>query len=126
MGRELYRTEPTFRDGLIAARTLLNLGLDLRSLIYPSESETEVAAQKLQQTNITQPALFVIEYALAQLWMAWGISPQAMLGHSVGICLLPSGVISRRRAGFGCHAWATDAATTNWLHACRFTARGRG
>jgi len=52
-----------------------HLGLDLRSLIYPSESETEVAAQKLQQTNITQPALFVIEYALAQLWMAWAFLP---------------------------------------------------
>jgi len=65
-----------FGSRLIAARTLSTQGLDLRSLIYPSESETEVAAQKLQQT-ITQPALFVIEYALAQLWMAWGFPGDA-------------------------------------------------
>lgn len=98
MGRELYRTEPMFREQVDRCSYLAQpyLGLDLRSLIYPSESETEVAAQKLQQTNITQPALFVIEYALAQLWMAWGISPQAMLGHSVGeyVAACLAGVIS--------------------------------
>lgn len=98
MGRELYRTEPMFREQVDRCSYLAQpyLGLDLRSLIYPSESETEVAAQKLQQTNITQPALFVVEYALAQLWMAWGISPQAMLGHSVGeyVAACLAGVIS--------------------------------
>ena len=36
------------------------------------------------QTRLTQPALFVIEYALAKLWMSWGIQPAAMIGHSVG------------------------------------------
>ncbi|MFQ5626376.1 MAG: type I polyketide synthase, partial [Methyloligellaceae bacterium] len=41
-------------------------------------------AEKLKQTAITQPALFVIEYALAQLWMGWGIKPKAMIGHSIG------------------------------------------
>ncbi|NJO61831.1 MAG: acyltransferase domain-containing protein [Richelia sp. RM2_1_2] len=45
---------------------------------------TEIARQQLQQTQITQPALFVIEYALAKLWMSWGISPVAMIGHSIG------------------------------------------
>jgi acyl transferase domain-containing protein/acyl carrier protein len=86
MGKELYQTEPIFREQVDYCSYLAkpHLRLDLRSLIYPNESETEAATQKLQQTNITQPALFVIEYALAQLWMAWGISPQAMLGHSVG------------------------------------------
>ncbi|MBW4617792.1 MAG: SDR family NAD(P)-dependent oxidoreductase [Cyanosarcina radialis HA8281-LM2] len=42
------------------------------------------AAEKLKPTAIAQPALFVIEYALAQLWMSWGISPQAAIGHSIG------------------------------------------
>ncbi len=55
----------------------------MRSLFYPSENETQ-AAEKLKQTHITQPALFVIEYALAQLLMSWGISPKAMIGHSIG------------------------------------------
>ncbi|HWI61504.1 MAG TPA: acyltransferase domain-containing protein, partial [Symbiobacteriaceae bacterium] len=36
------------------------------------------------QTAVTQPALFTVEYALAQLWLAWGVKPQAMLGHSIG------------------------------------------
>ncbi|MEH1767287.1 MAG: SDR family NAD(P)-dependent oxidoreductase [Nostoc sp.] len=86
MGKELYQTEPIFREQVDLCCKLLqpHIGLDLRSLIYPSESESEAAAQKLQQTHITQPALFVIEYALAQLWMSWGISPQAMIGHSIG------------------------------------------
>jgi len=86
MGKELYQTEPVFQEQVDFCCQLLqpHLGLDLRSLIYPNESESKAAAEKLQQTDITQPALFVIEYALAQLWMSWGISPQAMIGHSIG------------------------------------------
>ncbi|GAA6624131.1 SDR family NAD(P)-dependent oxidoreductase [Scytonema sp. NUACC26] len=86
MGKELYQTEPIFREQVDLCCQLLqpHLGLDLRSLIYPKESESKAAAEKLQQTDITQPALFVIEYALAKLWMSWGISPQAMIGHSIG------------------------------------------
>jgi len=67
MGRELYELSRRFGRRRCSYLAQTHLGLDLRSLIYPSESETEVAAQKLQQTNITQPALFVIEYALAQV-----------------------------------------------------------
>ncbi len=86
MGKELYQTEPIFQKQVDLCCELLqpDLGLDLRSLIYPNESESKTAAEKLQQTDITQPALFVIEYALAQLWMSWGISPQSMIGHSIG------------------------------------------
>jgi acyl transferase domain-containing protein/acyl carrier protein len=85
MGKELYQTEATFKEQVDRCCELLKpyLGLDLRSLIYPSESDTEAAAE-IKQTAIAQPALFVIEYALAQLWMSWGISPQAMIGHSIG------------------------------------------
>ncbi|MDZ4870855.1 MAG: hypothetical protein CLLPBCKN_000243 [Chroococcidiopsis cubana SAG 39.79] len=86
MGKELYQTEPTFRELVDRCSLLLepHLGLDLRSLIYPQESEKQPAAEQLKQTQFAQPALFVIEYALAQLWMSWGISPQAMIGHSIG------------------------------------------
>nr|MDZ8169265.1 SDR family NAD(P)-dependent oxidoreductase [Nostoc sp. CmiSLP01]MDZ8283300.1 SDR family NAD(P)-dependent oxidoreductase [Nostoc sp. ChiSLP01] len=86
MGKELYQTEPVFQEQVDFCCQLLqpHLGLDLRSVIYPNESESKAAAEKLQQTDITQPALFVIEYALAQLWMSWGISAQAMIGHSIG------------------------------------------
>jgi acyl transferase domain-containing protein/acyl carrier protein len=86
MGKELYQTEPTFKEQVDRCCELLKpyLGLDLRSLIYPNESEAEGAAEKLKQTAIAQPGLFVIEYAMAQLWMSWGIFPQAMIGHSLG------------------------------------------
>lgn len=86
MGRELYETEAIFREQVDRCSHLLQpyLGLDLRSLLYPSESETHQAAAEMKQTYLAQPALFAIEYAMAQLWISWGISPQAMLGHSIG------------------------------------------
>lgn len=86
MGQELYQTEPIFRKQVDHCSYLLqsDLGLDLRSLLYPKDSEAEAVAEKLKQTSLAQPALFVIEYALAQLWISWGISVQAMIGHSIG------------------------------------------
>ncbi|MCC5644528.1 SDR family NAD(P)-dependent oxidoreductase [Nostoc sp. CHAB 5824] len=94
MGKELYETEPIFRQQVDRCCEILKLHLELDlhsrsdsygvSLLYPNETETEAATEKLKQTHITQPALFVIEYALAQLWISWGISPQAMIGHSIG------------------------------------------
>jgi acyl transferase domain-containing protein/acyl carrier protein len=86
MGKELYQTEAIFREQIDNCCLLLEpyLGLDLRSVIYPQDSEKQATAEKLKQTSLAQPALFVIEYALAQLWMSWGISPQAMIGHSIG------------------------------------------
>ncbi|MDZ8237951.1 MAG: SDR family NAD(P)-dependent oxidoreductase [Nostoc sp. ChiQUE01a] len=86
MGKELYQNEAIFREQVDRCCSILkpHLGLDLRSLLYPGESEVEATAEKLKQTDIAQPALFVIEYALAQLWISWGISPSAMIGHSIG------------------------------------------
>ncbi|MBW4630836.1 MAG: SDR family NAD(P)-dependent oxidoreductase [Iphinoe sp. HA4291-MV1] len=86
MGRELYQTEAIFREQVDYCCEILTLvlGLDLRTILYPSPEQATVAAQQLTQTHITQPALFVIEYALAQLWMAWGVRPSAMIGHSIG------------------------------------------
>ncbi len=86
MGRGLYEAEPVFREALDrCAETLLPiLKLDLRHLFYPEASQEEAAAEQLTQTSITQPALFSIEYALSQLWMSWGLRPQAMIGHSIG------------------------------------------
>ncbi len=78
MGAGLFKTEPVFRDIVARCAEILrpHLGGDLR------EAMRDPA--QLAQTRITQPALFVIEYALAQLWMTRGISPTAMIGHSVG------------------------------------------
>ncbi|HEX3525704.1 MAG TPA: beta-ketoacyl synthase N-terminal-like domain-containing protein [Thermoanaerobaculia bacterium] len=89
MGRDLYAEEPVFRDAIDRSAELLlpHLGLDLRRLLWPPAEETEEtddAAKRLQQTDLTQPALFAVELALAQLWMSWGVQPQALLGHSLG------------------------------------------
>lgn len=86
MGQQLYQSEPIFREQVDSCCELLkfHLGLDLRQILYPDAEQTQAATQQLTQTQITQPALFVIEYALAQLWMAWGIHPTAMIGHSIG------------------------------------------
>lgn len=86
MGLELYRTESVFRKVVDQCLELLqsHLSLDLRTLLFPTEAEQVRAAELLNETQYTQPALFVIEYALARLWMSWGIRPDAMVGHSVG------------------------------------------
>ncbi|HEY0735277.1 MAG TPA: beta-ketoacyl synthase N-terminal-like domain-containing protein [Herpetosiphonaceae bacterium] len=86
MGRELYQTEPTFRQAIDRCATILRpqLGLDLREVLYPDAAHAESASQQLNQTALSQPALFVIEYALAQLWLEWGVKPRAMIGHSIG------------------------------------------
>jgi acyl transferase domain-containing protein len=86
MGRELYESEPAFREPLDRCAEILtpHLGRDLRRLIYPEKAEETAASEELRQTSLTQPALFVVEYALSQLWMSWGIKPAAMIGHSIG------------------------------------------
>jgi acyl transferase domain-containing protein/acyl carrier protein len=86
MASEVYRTEPTFRLQVDRCCELLRpqLGLDLRELLYPAPERRQEAALMLGRTVYTQPALFTIEYALARLWMEWGIEPSAMVGHSIG------------------------------------------
>ncbi|MFG3247806.1 amino acid adenylation domain-containing protein [Streptomyces sp. NPDC048187] len=86
MGLALYEREPVFRAEVDRAAEILLpvLGEDLRRLLYPGEAEREAAQEKLRRTEYAQPALFVVEHALAQLWISWGIRPAAMLGHSLG------------------------------------------
>ncbi|MCC3496610.1 MAG: acyltransferase domain-containing protein [Microcoleus sp. PH2017_15_JOR_U_A] len=86
MSLEVYQVEPTFREQIDLCSEILKpyLGIDLRHVLYPSAAEAEAATNQLTQTAIAQPALFAIEYALAKLWMSWGVHPQAMIGHSIG------------------------------------------
>ncbi|MEL7038650.1 MAG: SDR family oxidoreductase [Cyanobacteria bacterium J06592_8] len=83
MGLELYETEPVFRKIVDECSELLkpHLECNLREILYP---QTQPENNLINQTAYAQPALFVIEYALAQLWITWGIKPQAMMGHSIG------------------------------------------
>ncbi len=86
MGRELYDEELVFRQHVDQCSELLKdpLDCDLREVLYPSDSSTEKLAEMLSHTAMAQPALFVTEYALARLWMSWGVTPSAMVGHSIG------------------------------------------
>lgn len=86
MAGELYHNESTFRDWVDQCALALEprLGRDLRQLLFPRPEQLESSHELLRQTAMAQPALFVVEFALARLWMEWGIRPRAMLGHSLG------------------------------------------
>jgi acyl transferase domain-containing protein/acyl carrier protein len=86
MARELYERETAFREHLDECFELLHphTNFDLRTLLYPPEAERAETSSALTRTAIAQPALFAVEYALARLWVRWGIEPRAMIGHSIG------------------------------------------
>ena len=91
MGRELYKIESRFREEVDRASGILapRLGFDLRRVLLAEGAEADDA-------SMAQPALFVVEHALARLWMSWGIRPQAFLGHGLGeyVAACLSGVFS--------------------------------
>jgi len=80
MGKQLYDTHPEFRRTLEECAGLLKDRLEEPLLEVLWGARTDL----LDETRYTQPALFAIEYALAQLWRGWGIEPAVVLGHSVG------------------------------------------
>lgn len=83
LGRELYDSEPVFREQVdVCCDSLVPLlGMDLRELLFANRKSVP---QEIYRPLFWQPVLFVIEYALAQLWVSWGIRPAAMIGHSLG------------------------------------------
>jgi acyl transferase domain-containing protein/acyl carrier protein len=81
MGAALYSEEPVFREAVDRCDKLLRPHLP-ESLL--SVIQGQGAPGAIDQTAYTQPALFALEYALAQLWTSWGVQPAYMLGHSVG------------------------------------------
>jgi acyl transferase domain-containing protein/acyl carrier protein len=116
MGRGLYDSEPAFREAVDHCARELEplLGVDLRSVLYPTDPtdpsdlpagkavdlrrmlRRDPATQPLDETRLAQPALFVLEYALARLWIEWGIRPAAVAGYSVGeyVAACLAGVLS--------------------------------
>ncbi len=93
MGRELYVAQPVFRevfdrcDRQVSAAS----GTSLLDVVFATERAVESAAESadgrpalLDQTRFTQPALFALEVALAELWRSWGLTPDIVFGHSVG------------------------------------------
>ncbi|RKH53331.1 SDR family NAD(P)-dependent oxidoreductase [Corallococcus llansteffanensis] len=86
MGQSLYASLPLFRDTVDRCASLLLplLGQDVRAVLYPPTSSADASAALLRQPRLGLPALFVTSYALAQQWLAWGLKPQALIGHSLG------------------------------------------
>ena len=85
MGRQLYETQPVFRETILKCNEIIKPYIEksLLDIIYP-ENNQELDNSIINQTAYTQPALFAIEYALYKLWESWGIEPDVVMGHSVG------------------------------------------
>ncbi len=87
MGRGLYQSHPVFREAIGNCGKILSDHWDGQSLVevlFPENTAADDPQALVHQTEFTQPALFALEYALAELWHAWGVAPDIVLGHSVG------------------------------------------
>src|SRR5439155_8383001 len=82
MRAALYQRYPLFRLHVDACDRLFypHLGRSVRDMILGTAPEPD----EIHQTRYTQPALFTLEYALAQLWLSWGVKPSVLIGHSIG------------------------------------------
>jgi acyl transferase domain-containing protein len=98
MGEALYRTEPAFRDAVDESASLLreHLGVDLRETLFPPAEKRAEAERRIHETWLTQPAIFTIELAMARLWIARGVRPAMLIGHSIGeyVAAVVSGAFS--------------------------------
>jgi len=121
MGHDLYASCEVFRQEINQCAQILepHLGIDIRNVLYPASQAWKSVVQSkgidlkrmlgrsgdeppdpdsilLNTTRLAQPALFTIEYALARLWLSLGVTPDAMVGHSMGeyVAACLSGVFS--------------------------------
>lgn len=103
MGRQLYASEPIYRAAIDDCLALLRefVDYDVAALLFPPTAAARTEAERLlERPSRTLPALFVTQYAQARLWQGWGITPDALIGHSMGentaACI--AGVLSLRDA----------------------------
>ncbi|MGJ8603513.1 MAG: SDR family NAD(P)-dependent oxidoreductase [Marivita sp.] len=86
MARDLYETEPVFAEWMDRGLTHLQT-LDTReihALWLPGPGQEAQADKVLRTPSLQLPLIMIVEYALAQLWMSWGVQPAALTGHSMG------------------------------------------
>jgi acyl transferase domain-containing protein len=102
MGRELYESEPIFRDIFDECSTLLrdSTPVDLHKLCYTESGQEEISQQHLKFLPVTQPMLFAVEYALARTLLELGVHPKWMMGHDMGeyVAACLAGVFSLKDA----------------------------
>jgi acyl transferase domain-containing protein/acyl carrier protein/alpha-beta hydrolase superfamily lysophospholipase len=86
MARDLYETEPVFADWMDRGLDHLQpqIDYDMRALWLPPPGDEAAANAQLQRPSVQLPLIMILEYALAQLWISWGIRPAALVGHSMG------------------------------------------
>ena len=97
MGREIFLSEPVFRNNLEKCAKIIEekLGVDICDIIYP-QVDSITQENRINETSITQPLLFAFEFAMVELWISWGVCPTVMIGHSLGeyVAACISGVFS--------------------------------
>ncbi|WP_137702266.1 type I polyketide synthase [Marimonas lutisalis] len=86
MARDLYETEPVFAEWMDRGLEVLQprLDYDLKALWLPEEGQEAAADAALKRPSVQLPLIMITEYALAQLWMSWGVAPDVLVGHSMG------------------------------------------
>jgi len=86
MARDLYETEPVFADWMDRGLAILQpqLTYDIRALWLPEKGAEGPADQALKKPSVQLPLIMICEYALAQLYESWGVTPTALVGHSMG------------------------------------------
>ena len=123
LGWELYCSAPAFRAEIDACTALLqgHLDQDIRDILYPEKDwaraapeqvqgqapakldlramlkrDTPAAPQPMDFPIGGQTGIFVTEYALARLLQAWGLSPSALVGYSIGefVAACLAGIVS--------------------------------
>ena len=102
MGVELYEQEDVYRDAVDECLAIINprLNRDLKSLMFADEDQAETATRTLEQPSLTLPSLFTTAYALSCLYEAWGVVPDAYIGHSMGeyVAACRAGVVTLEEA----------------------------
>ncbi|RZK74203.1 MAG: acyltransferase domain-containing protein, partial [Pedobacter sp.] len=85
MGSQLYSQETVYQQAIDECAEILTpyIQIDIRDIIFNEQAITE-ANELLKNTKYTQPALFVTSYALAKLWISYGVEPTLLCGHSIG------------------------------------------
>ena len=86
MARELYETEPVFAEWMDRGLEHLQpkLDYDIRALWLPEKGSEAAANAALTKPSVQLPLIMITEYALAQMFMGWGVEPQVLVGHSMG------------------------------------------
>ncbi|WP_457773876.1 type I polyketide synthase [Phycobium rhodophyticola] len=86
MARDLYETEPVFAEWMDRGLAVLQprLEYDLKAIWLPQAGQEAAAEEALTRPSVQLPLIMMVEYALAQLWISWGVKPDVLVGHSMG------------------------------------------